>query len=213
MAAYDLEEQEQIAQLKAWWAQYGNLIVTLLLLLALGFAGWQWWSKYRNNEAVEASTLYFNLQRAAGNDDAAQVHLIANEMIDKHGDSVHTQLGAMLSAGMQFQKSDFDNARLHFEWAADKGRDATLRDLARLRLAAVLLQQGETDGALLRLQPVPEGPLRARFEDLRGDTLASQGKTAEARTAWETAVGALDNAADNTQLRRIIRIKLESLEG
>jgi len=211
MAAYDLEEQEQIAQLKAWWAQYGNLVVTILVVLALGFTGWQGWNRYRHNDAAEASALYFDLQQAAAADDATQVSKIAGEMISKYGSTVQAQLGALLSAGVQFQKNDLDNARPHLEWAADKGKDAVLRDIARLRLAAVLMQQGVTDEALARLQPVPEGALKARFEDLRGDALASQGRTAEARAAWQAAFGAIDNTDAN--LRNAIRIKLESLEG
>lgn len=213
MAAYDLEEQEQIAQLKAWWAQYGNLIVTTLLVLALGFAGWQGWNRYKNSSAAEASALYFDLQQAAESGDAVQVRKIAGEMISKHSGTVQAQLGAMLSAGVQFRKNDLDNARPHLEWAADKGKDATLRDLARLRLATVLLQQGAPDEALRRLQPVPEGSLRARFDDLRGDVLASQGKTAEARTAWKAAFEALDDATGDANLRNVIRIKLDSLKG
>jgi predicted negative regulator of RcsB-dependent stress response len=213
MAAYDLEEQEQIAQIKAWWAQYGNLIVTILLVLALGFAGWQMWNRHKSTESAEVSALYFDLQRAAVDDDAAQVRKIAGEMISKHGNTVQAQLGAMLSAGVQFRKNDLDNARPHLEWAADKGKDATLRDLARLRLAAVLMQQGAIDEAHLRLQPVPEGALRARFEDLRGDAFASQGRNAEARTAWKAAFRALDDATNDANMRSVIRTKLESLKG
>jgi predicted negative regulator of RcsB-dependent stress response len=214
MAAYDLEEQEQIAQLKAWWAQYGNLIVTILLVLAVGFTGWRGWDWYRNTGAAEASALYFDLERAAAADDAAQVRKIAGEMIEKHGNTVQAQLGALLSAGMQFRKNvPENNARLQLEWAAEKGKDAGLRDLARLRLATVLLEQGEIEGALARLQPVPENSLRARFEDLRGDALASQGKVAEARLAWQAAVGALGNTASDASMRNAIRLKLETLEG
>jgi predicted negative regulator of RcsB-dependent stress response len=209
MAAYDLEEQEQIAQLKAWWAQYGNLVVTILLVLVLGFAGWQMWNRHKSTESAEVSALYFDLQQAAAGDDAAQVRKIAGEMISKHGNTVQAQLGAMLSAGVQFRKNDLDNARPHLEWAADKGKDVVLRDLARLRLAAVLMQQGAVDEALARLQPVPEGALRARFEDLRGDAFASQGRNDEARTAWKAAFGALDDA----NMRSVIRTKLESLKG
>jgi len=214
MAAYDLEEQEQIAQLKAWWGQYGKLIVTILLALAVGFAGWQGWNRYRSAGAVEAGMLFSDLHRAAAADDAVQVREIAGKLINKYGDTVQAQLGALLSAGVQFRGNDLDNARPQLEWAADKGKDAVLRDLARLRLAAVLMQQGAIDEALARLQPVPKGSLKVRFEDLRGDALATQGRVAEARTAWQAAFEALDNTGSNeANLRNAIRLKLESLEG
>ncbi|MDR2924819.1 MAG: tetratricopeptide repeat protein [Azoarcus sp.] len=213
MAVYDLEEQEQIAEIKAWWARYGNLVMTLLLALALGFAGWQMWNRYRGSGAAEASALYSELQQAVSADNAEQTRELAGKLISGHGNTVQAQLGALLSAGMQFKKNDLDNATPQLEWAADKGKDAALRDLARLRLAAVLMQKGDLDAALARLQPVPEGALRARFEDLRGDILASQGKYAEARTAWQAGIGILSNAGNEAALRDIIRVKLESLEG
>ena len=89
-----------------------------------------------------------------------------------------------------------------------------MRELARLRLAAVLLQQDAADKALARLQPVPDSAYKARFEDLRGDALAAQGKPAEARVAYQAAIDALATAGEEAvTLREVVRIKLESLEG
>ena len=213
MAAYDLEEQEQIAEFKAWWARYGNLVVTVILVASLGFAGWQGWNWRMNTRVAEAGELYSKLQQAVAEDSMESSLALSGELIDKYGDMSQTQLGALLIAGLQFQKSDFDGARSKLEWAANKGRDPVLRDLARLRLATVLLQKGAIDEALARLQPVPEGTWRARFEDLRGDAFAAQGKNAEARAAWQAASGALGSGEGAENLRTVIRIKLESLEG
>ncbi|MDR0565065.1 MAG: tetratricopeptide repeat protein [Azoarcus sp.] len=212
MAVYDLEEQEQIAQMKAWWAQYGNWIVSTLLILAVGFAGWQLWNRYRDANAAEANVLLFNLQQSMLGGDEQKTFAFADELTKKHGSLVQAQLGALSSASMQFQKNNLDGARSLLEWAADKGKDSGLRDLARLRLATLLLQQGQHDAALARLQPVPEGALRMRFEDLRGDVLAAQGKPSEARTAWQAAINASSNESDML-LVAVIRIKLESLKG
>jgi predicted negative regulator of RcsB-dependent stress response len=213
MAVYDLEEQEQIAQLKAWWEQYGNLVVTVILVLALGFAGWQGWARYRNAKADEASAMYLTLQQAVAGKDADKARMIADELTSKHGGTVQAQLGTLLSANMQFQKNDLDSAHTQLEWAADKGKDVFLRDLARLRLAAVLMQQGLYSDVLARLQPVPAGSLRPRFEDLRGDAFAALGKAADARTAWQAALDALADVPETARMRDPIRIKLESLEG
>jgi predicted negative regulator of RcsB-dependent stress response len=213
MAAYDLEEQEQIAEFKAWWAQYGNLIVTVVLVASLGFAGWQAWNWRMNTRVAEAGELYSRLQQAVEEDSMEHSLALSGELIEKYDDMSQTQLGALLMADLQFQKSDFDGARSRLEWAADKGKDTALRELARLRLATALLQKGAVDEALARLQPVPEGPWRARFEDLRGDVLAAQGKTAEARAAWQAASGALGSGEGAENLRILLRIKLESLEG
>ncbi len=214
MAVYDLEEQEQISELKAWWTQYGNLVTTLATIAALAAVGWQGWQWYQNRNAAEASAMYFAVEQAVERQDAQRARDAAGQLIDKQGGTTYAQLGALLAAGLQFDKGELDNARLQLEWAADKGKDPALRDLARLRLAAVLLQKGELGGALAKLEPAPVAAYKARFADLRGDVLAAQGKPAEARAAYQAAIDAL-SAGDGqgTTLREVVRLKLESLEG
>lgn len=214
MAVYDLEEQEQISELKAWWAQYGKLVTTIAVVAALASVGWQAWQWYSNKTAAEAGALYYSLQQAAAEQDAQKARDAAGRLIGDYGSTAYAQLGALLSASVQFAKGDLDNARSQLEWAADEGKDPALRELARLRLAAVLLQQDAADKALARLQPVPDSAYKARFEDLRGDALAAQGKPAEARVAYQAAIDALATAGEEAvTLREVVRIKLESLEG
>ncbi len=214
MAVYDLEEQEQISELKAWWTQYGNLVTTLATIAALAAVGWQGWQWYQNRNAAEASAMYFAVEQAVQRQDAQRARDAAGQLIDKQGGTTYAQLGALLAAGLQFDKGELDNARLQLEWAADKGKDPALRDLARLRLGAVLLQKGELDGALAKLEPAPVAAYKARFADLRGDVLAAQGKPAEARAAYQAAIDALSTGdGQGTTLREVVRLKLESLEG
>lgn len=212
MAVYDLEEQEQISELKAWWAQYGNFVVTLAVIAALASVGWQAWQWYQNRNAAEAGVLYYAVQQATEQQDAQKAREAAGRLISEHPGTASAQLGALMAGAMQFEKGDLDNARAQLEWAADQGADAALRDLARLRLAAVLLQRGELDAALARLQAAPGAAYKARFDDLRGDILAAQGKAAEARAAWQAAIDALAPAGDEAAtLREVVRVKMESL--
>ena len=214
MAVYDLEEQEQISELKAWWAQYGTLVTTIAMIAALASVGWQGWQWYQNRNAGEAGALYFAVQQAAEQQDAQKARDAAGRLIGEYSGTAYAQLGALLSAGVQFSGGDLVNARAQLEWAADKGKDPALRDLARLRLAAVLLQKGELDAALARLQAAPTATYAARYADLRGDVLAAQGKAAEARAAYQAAIEALASGGDQaTTLREVVRVKLESLEG
>ncbi|ENO85657.1 YfgM family protein [Thauera linaloolentis] len=214
MAVYDLEEQEQISELKAWWAQYGNLVTTIAAIAAVASVGWQGWQWYQGRNAAEAGALYFVVQQAAEKQEAQQVRDAAGRLIGDYPGTTYAQLAALLSAGTQFKAGEFDNAQAQLEWAADKGKDPALRDLARLRLATVLLQKGELDAALARLQAAPSETYAARFADLRGDVFAAQGKVAEARSAYQAAVDALAGAGEQaTTLREVVRVKLESLEG
>ncbi len=214
MAVYDLEEQEQISELKAWWAQNGKWITTLAVVAALASVGWQGWQWYQNRQAAEAGALYFAVQQAAEANDPKKVREAAGALIGQHGGSVYAQLAALSSAGVQYAAGELDNARSQLEWAAEQGRDPALADLARLRLAAVLLEQGAHDEALARLQAAKVAGNQPRFDDLRGDVLAAQGKPAEARAAYQAAVDALASGGEQAvMLREVIRVKLESLES
>ena len=65
MAAFDLEEQEQISQIKGWWEQFGTLVTGAAVAAALASVGWQGWQWYQGKQSAEASALYGVLQKAA----------------------------------------------------------------------------------------------------------------------------------------------------
>lgn len=215
MAVYDLEEQEQISEIKAWWEQYGKFVTAILLTAAMASVGWQGLKWYQNKQATEAGILFFAVQQAAEQADAARAREAAGQIIEKFPRTAYAEMGALLSASVQFAAGDSPNARAHLEWLANNGRDPLLKDLARLRLATILLNDGEHAAALTQLEHTPAASLRARFEDLRGDVHAVQGSYASARIAYQAALDALvvQGADAAAGLQDVIRTKLEALEA
>lgn len=215
MAAFDLDEQEQISELKAWWTQYGKFVTTIAVTAAVASVGWQGWQYYRNTRANEAGAVYFAVQQAAARGDAQKAREAAGQLIEKFGGTAYAEMAALTSAGVQAEAGDAKSARLQLEWVVANGSDPALKDIARLRLASLLLDEGAHDEALAKLAEAPAASLKARYEDLRGDVLAAAGKPAEARTAYQAALDALaaDNAEGGETLREVIRIKQQALEG
>ncbi|MCK0512039.1 tetratricopeptide repeat protein [Aromatoleum buckelii] len=215
MAVYDLEEQEQISELKAWWAQYGKLITTLAVAAALASVGWQGFRWYQNKQASEAGALYFVVQQAAERGDAQKAREAAGQIIEKFSGTPYAEMAALLSAGVQFSAGEGKNARAQLEWLVENGDDPALRDIARLRLASVLLDEGAHADALARLQAEPDAALKGRFADLRGDVLAASGKPDEARSAYQGALDAIAQGGTEggETLREVVRLKLQALEG
>lgn len=213
MAVYDLEEQEQISELKAWWAQYGKFVTALAVAAALASVGWQGYQWYRNKQATEAGRLYFAVQQAAESGDAQKAREAAGQIIEKYSGTRYASMAALLSAGVQVAAGERKNAQAQLEWLADHGDDPALRDIARLRLASVLLDEGAHDAALARLQSEPVAALRPRFDDLRGDVLAASGKSAEARNAYQLVLDALpEGTGDRDEaLREVVRVKMQAL--
>lgn len=226
MAVYDHQEQEQLDEIKAWWQQHGNKVLNIALLvtvLAAAVLGWRWW---QGKQTAEAAALYGQLQVAMERRDGARALDIAVELADKYSASVYAGMGAMVVARGQYENGDAKNAKAQLGWAAEKASDTALRDLARLRLAGVLLDEKAYDEALKQVAEPNEKAFVARFAELRGDILVAQGKPAEARSAYQQALVGLDagkaegaNDAANplaqreAAYRELVQVKLDALGG
>jgi predicted negative regulator of RcsB-dependent stress response len=111
-------------------------------------------------------------------------------------------MGAMLAARAQLETGDAKNARAQLAWAAENARDPGLRELARLRLAAVMLDEKAYDEAMKQLATEPAAAFAPRFAELRGDIFAAQGKTEEARNAYDGALAKFDALAKDDETRQ-----------
>lgn len=218
MATFDLEEQEQISELKTWWRMYGNMVTAVLLAVVIGVAGWQGWSWYQRRQAAEASAVYAVLQKAVAERDAKRVREAAGELAEKYPGTTYAAMGALTSARIQFDAGDLKTARAQLQWVVGQARDKDLRDLARLRLAHVLFDEQAADEALKLLAEEPAHAFAARYAELKGDILAAQGKKAEAKAAYLAAIakqGAADQAGGmpgrDAQYRELLQMKADSL--
>lgn len=196
MAAYDLEEQEQLEELKTWWKRYGNVVTVILFAVTLGLAGWQGWNWWQRSQAAQASAIFGGLQQAARQDDPKRVRELAGELIDKYAGTSYAPMGALLSARVQMDHGDAKNAQAQLSWAATHAKDAGLRDLARLRLAVVLLDEKAYDEASKQLAIEPSAAFAARYAELRGDVYAAQGKLTEAAAAYAAGLGKIASSAN-----------------
>ncbi len=208
MAHYDLEEQEQIDTLKTWWKMYGNLVTGLVMAASLAVVGWQGWNWYQGGQSAKAAAIYGVLEQAAAAGDAQKVKAAAGELAEKFGRTAYASLGAMVAAKQSFDAGDLKTAKTQLIWVAENGKNE-VRDLARLRLAAVQLDEQAYDEALKQLEAAHAAAFDARFLELKGDVLTAQGKKAEARTAYKSA---LEKIADKPSAsRELLQQKLDSL--
>ena len=202
MAAYDLEEQEQLDELKTWWKMYGNLVTGIMVALALAAVGWQGWNWWQRQQSAQASALYSGVQTAVVQKDAKRARELAGELIEKFSATSYAGMGALLAARVQVDTGDAKNARVQLAWAAENAKDPGLRELARLRLAALMLDEKAYDEALKQLAAEPVASFGPRFAELRGDILAAQGKNAEARVAYDGALTKFDALAKEDEVRQ-----------
>jgi predicted negative regulator of RcsB-dependent stress response len=209
MAAYDLEEQEQLATLKAWWKENGNLVMTTLSLVLIVFAAWQAWNYYQRNQAAQASALYEAVLKAAGASDLKQVRESAGAILEQYPRTAYAALAGLVSAKAHFQGGDLKTAHAQLAWVAENAKDEGLQDVARLRLVSVMLDEKAYDDALKVLDAKHGAAFAAQFLAARGDVYVAQGKAEDARGAYKAA---LDQAeAKNAGLRGSIQLRLDAL--
>ena len=205
----DLEEQEQLDQLKAFWKQYGNLITWLLVLVLGGYAAWNGWNLYQRDQGAKAGSLYDELDRAAQAGDSDRATRIFADMKERYPRATFTQQAGLLAARVAAEKGQYDAASASLGWVADKAGDDEYRAIARLRLAGLLLDTKKYEEALKQVDAVTGGPeFIALANDRRGDILLTQGKSAEAQAAYLKAWTAMDPKLD---YRRVVEAKLNLL--
>ncbi|VXC75347.1 tetratricopeptide repeat protein [Massilia sp. 9I] len=207
--AYDLEEQEQIANFKAFWARFGNLIMGVLIVALLSYAGYNFWNSHKRNQAVEASALYDELQAALAANDNAKTQRIAGDIQKKYDGTVYAQMAALGAAKTAFEANDLKTAKTQLQWVADHGNDE-YKAVAKLRLAGVLLDEKSFDAALKLLNETYPAQFSAEVSDRKGDVLVAQNKLAEARQAYIAAYAAMDK---NNPGRQLVQVKLEAIGG
>jgi predicted negative regulator of RcsB-dependent stress response len=207
----DLQEQEQLDQIKAFWNQYGHLITWTVTLALAGFAAWNGWNWWQRSQATKAAALFDELDRVAQAGDVERAGRAFGDLKERFPRTLQAQQAALLAAKVQADKGQPDAALTTLAWAADNAGEDEYRTLARLRAAGLLMDKKQYDEALKQLDAAQQGKPRefdALIADRRGDVLAAQGKKAEALAAYQAAYKAMDSKAD---YRRLLEAKLTAL--
>ncbi|HVZ43049.1 MAG TPA: tetratricopeptide repeat protein [Ramlibacter sp.] len=203
----DLEEQEQLDQLKHFWNQYGDFITWVLIAVFAAIAGWNGWQYWQRTQAAQASALYDEVERAAAAGDTARVERAFSDIRDKFGRTVFAQQAGLAAAKVMMDKGKPDAARADLAWVAEKSSDEGYQAVAKLRLAGVLADAKQYDEALKQLSGMPKS-FEALAADRRGDIYSLQGKPAEARSEYLKAWQGMDERAD---YRNLVEVKLNAL--
>ena len=204
----DLEEQEQLEELKHFWKKYGNPITWVLIVILAAFAAWNGYQYWERKQSGEASMLYDEVDRAVQSGDMTRVDRSLADMKDKYASSLYTQQAALLAARAYYDKGNTDSAGSALTFVADKSSDDGYKSIARLRLAGLLIEKKSYDDALKQLSGNFSKDFAPLADDRRGDVLMAQGKKPEAKAEYEKAWKGLDERAE---YRRLVEVKLNAL--
>lgn len=208
--AFDLQEQEQIDELKAFWAQWGKWISAAVLAAALGYLGTKGWTYYQQSQAEKASAVYDEVASAAQAGDLAKMKGSMAVLQSDYGRTAYASRAALLAAKTAFDKQDLALAKSQLTWAVEHAKEPALQAVARLRLAAVLLDEKRYDAAIAELNQEHVSAYDALFLDLKGDVYAAKGDSKAARDQYRSALAKLVGDSPN---RQYIQTKLDALGG
>src|SRR6185295_4361269 len=209
--ALDLEEHEQLAELKSWWKAHGSLVIGVVVAAMLGFAGWRYWGLYQAGQSAQAAALYETLGKAAQLGDAKGLRDAGGTLAENYPRTLYAPMGALVSARFYYERNDLKSAKAQLQWAIERSASEDLRDLARLRLAAILLDEKAYDDALKQLEAAHAKPYEAQYATLKGDILVAKGQPAEARAAYKAALEKAE--VQDAQFRETVRMRLDALGG
>ncbi len=204
----DLEEQEQLDELKHFWKQYGSLITWALIVVLGVFAAWNGYQYWQRSQATQAAVMYDEIERAIQSGETTRVDRSLADMKERFGSTTYAQQAGLLAAKAYYDKGNIDAARAALAGVADKASDPGYQAVAKLRLAGILLEKKSYDEALQQVSGAFPKDFAGLVADRRGDILMLQGKKAEAKAEYEKAYKGFDERAE---YRRLVEVKLNAL--
>jgi predicted negative regulator of RcsB-dependent stress response len=204
----DLEEQEQLDQLKHFWNKYGNVITWLLIVVMGSYAGWNGYQYWQKQQSTKAAALFDEVERAASSGDTSKLERSWNDMRDRFPGTTYAAQSALL-AGRTFQQAEKTDAALSaLKWASENASDGASVQLARLRLANLQIQQKAYDEAIKTLAKPFTPAFSGLALDIQGDIFMAQNKPLDAVKAYTDAWSKLEV---NNEYRRLVLAKLNAL--
>jgi predicted negative regulator of RcsB-dependent stress response len=201
-------DEEKVEQLKKWWAENGRSLIVGVVIGIGAIFGWRAWVGYQSSQAEQASALYARMTTAMSQDEADTAIEEGREIINQFGKSPYAVFASMAMAKLKLERGEPEAAEAHLRWAMNEAEMAGLKDIARLRLARVLLSENKTDEALKLVSNNKDSAFAAAYAEVRGDIYRVKGDKEKAHSAYQQALDALEPGARN---RTLIQMKLDEV--
>lgn len=204
----DLEEQEQIDQIKNFWKIWGTLISSILIIAFGAVAVWNGYEFWKNRQAMQAAALFDAVENAAKAGDQERLEQSFSDISIKYPDTIQSSKAGLMVAKIELEKGRIDIASNALEWVAENSSDEGHRAVARLRLISLLTEQKYSENALKNLTNNLPIEFDGIFADRKGDFLIKKENKNEATKEYQRAYGIINK---EIEYRRLVEVKLNSL--
>jgi len=201
----NLSEEEQVEALKSWWKENGRSVVGGVVLGLGAVFGWQYWNQYQDGVAGQGSEMLSNLTSAIEAKDFNSASQVAGSMIEQYPGVAYGLFAALDLARIRMDQGDTAAAQAILRTALQQGGDASLMQIARLRLARLLFSDGKLDESLTVIAEADKDSFQGELAELRGDIARARGDQVAASAAYQEAL------ASSVSNQALVQIKLEDL--
>lgn len=208
MEVYE-SEREQIDAIKKWWKQNGKAVMAGLVLGLISLVAWQQWQAYHKGQREGASMEYEVLIGELQQNNQQAVRDRGKRIMGEYANTPYAMMTGLILAKMSVESGDLPGARAYLQTVVNDAKQSQIKQLAQLRLARVMLAQGEADAALKLINETSNVGYVALHNEIKGDILVALGKKDEARAAYQAALKALESGQDKS----VLQMKLDDLGG
>ncbi|TKT81092.1 tetratricopeptide repeat protein [Aquamicrobium sp. LC103] len=196
-------------QAKALWRRYGPIAIAaavLIILLTCAYVGFRYWNEVRANRSGDAYTQALALASDGKTDEA----LAALKELEQSGYGAYPVLARMRSATLAAQSGDAAGAVSTFDAvAADGSVPMSIRDMARLRAAFLLVDHGSYADVSSRVETLTAdtNPLRHSAREALGLAAWKEGRATDALALFDQITDD-QTAPANTRQRATLMAEL-----
>lgn len=194
-------EQEQIEAIKKWWKKNGKLVI---LGVVLGFGvlfGTRAWFDYKNSIAESASMEYEQLLEELKQKNNDAVTDRSEYIISSFSNTPYAPLAALVVAKTKVEAGEYADARTKLQWVLDHSTQPETLHTARMRLAKVMIAQGESEQAITLLDSVEPENFLAAYEEIKGDAYIALDMPSKAVEAYKKALAEAPSGIATQQLQ------------
>ncbi|HSR63566.1 MAG TPA: tetratricopeptide repeat protein [Gammaproteobacteria bacterium] len=206
---FNKTEEEQIEELKKWWAENGKFIVAGVVLGLGALFGWRGWQAHLIAQAEAASVLYSDMIAEVRQDKEDEVRTLAERLLKNYSKTSYATFASLMLAKLEVDNGNLDAAVKHLQRAVDQAELDEIKRLAQLRLARVQLDRGKPDAALALVKQSAGAEYQSSYDELRGDIYLQQGKRDEALAAYRSALATAPRTGEESSF---LQLKIDDLD-
>lgn len=201
MAEEYLTDDEQLEAVKRAFTEYAPWILGGVVLGVGGWYGLQHYRSHKNEVAFRAADQFSQMTAALQMNDPKKSLQIADGLIKDFPNSPYADQAQLTVARIDVESGKSADAVAPLTQVMNNSKDTELQQIARLRLARVLIDQGKPDDAIKLLAAGTPGSFAGRYHEVHGDALYSKKDIPGAIAQYSSALGASDGGAEAAMLQ------------